>query len=109
MESRQVHCGPLSQLRPTVNIANLTTAEPGQEWGPRVIPDCQFIYIISGEAVLKLGSNEYRAAAGDCVFFGSDSPHIFTSTKENPITFSSIHFSWDDPRSEEHTSELQSP
>ncbi len=95
MEQIGVHVGRLSQIRPTVNFANRMTASPGQEWGPRTIPDCQLLYVISGKATLLLGPVKYALNAGDCVFYGAESPHLLVSSVVEPFTFSSIHYSWD--------------
>lgn len=90
-----VHVGRLSQLRPRVNFANYLATEPGQSWGPRVIPDSQLVLLLSGRAALHLGGKVYELQAGDGVFYGSDSPHLLVSSSADPMTFSSIHFSWD--------------
>ncbi|MDF2959582.1 MAG: AraC family transcriptional regulator [Paenibacillus sp.] len=85
----------LSEIRPVVNFANRLIARPGQNWGPRTIPDCQFIFVISGQATIKLGPQTYRISSGECVFYGANSPHQIISSQTDPVTFSSIHFSWD--------------
>jgi AraC family transcriptional activator of mtrCDE len=95
MIDRKVRVGLLSQIKPTVNFANRMTASPGQDWGPRTIPDCQLVYIISGHAKLILGPQTYLLSAGDCVFYGIDSPHWLISSESDPFTFTSIHYSWD--------------
>lgn len=89
-----VHVGRLSHLKPTVNFANRLTTFPGQEWGPRTIPDCQLLYVISGKAVLYLGLQEMKLTPGDCVFYGANSPHRIVSSELDPCTFTSIHYSW---------------
>ncbi|PZE19520.1 helix-turn-helix domain-containing protein [Paenibacillus xerothermodurans] len=94
MLSSLVHLGPLALLRPAVNFANRMTAAPGQEWGPRTIPDSQLIYVISGQAALTLGNEQFQLQSQDCVFYGSDSPHRLVSSVSDPCTFASIHFSW---------------
>lgn len=91
----QVHVGSLAQLRPVVNFANRMSTAPGQAWGPRTIPDCQLIYVISGQAELALGPERMQLGAGDCVFYGAASPHRLVSSDTDPFTFASIHFSWD--------------
>jgi AraC family transcriptional regulator, activator of mtrCDE len=91
----KIEIGMLSNLKPTVNFANKMTAEPGQVWGPRTIPDCQLIYIVSGKASLTLGSEIYNLNPGESVFYGENSPHKLISTKSEPFTFTSIHFNWD--------------
>jgi len=88
--------GRLTDLKPTVNFANKMTAEPGQIWGPRTIPDYQLIYIVSGKATLTLGSQRFELAPGECVFYGINSPHKIVASITNPFTFMSIHFKWNE-------------
>lgn len=89
------HVGLFSQLRPRVNFANYMITEPGQSWGPRLIPDSQLVFLLSGRASLVLGGETHDLGAGQGVFYGADSPHILISSSVEPMTFSSIHFSWD--------------
>ena len=77
--TKEVDVGMLSLLKLTGNFANNMTAELGQIWGPRTISDCQLIYLISGKATLTLGLNLITINAGECVFFGSKSPHKLVS------------------------------
>lgn len=70
------------------------TASSGQEWGPRIIPDSQLIYVMSGQAILYLGPERFTLGSGDCVFYGPKSPHKLVSDKSEPFTFASIHFEW---------------
>ncbi|OAS87810.1 MULTISPECIES: AraC family transcriptional regulator [Metabacillus] len=91
----KIKIGMLSMLKPTVNFANKMTADPGQVWGPRTIPDCQLIYIVSGKATVTLGPNVFQLNPGECLFYGNN-PHKLVSSKDDPFTFKSIHFSWDE-------------
>lgn len=95
--SREIRLGSLNGLRPTVNFANKIDAEPGQQWGPRTIGDCQLFYVFAGRAVLEMGGLNYPLRAGDCAFYGADSPHRIAADKHEPPTFSSLHFAWDEP------------
>jgi len=95
MTQTHVHVGPFAQLKPTVNFANRMTAFPGQYWGPRTIPDCQLLYVISGHATLTLDARQIELSPGECVFYGENSPHWIVSSETAPVTFSSIHFNWD--------------
>jgi AraC-like DNA-binding protein len=82
-------------MRPVVNFANRLKTKRGQSWGPRTISDCQLIFVISGQADVTIGPQAYRISSGECVFYGADSPHRIVSSLTDPVTFSSIHFSWD--------------
>ncbi|MFH5182685.1 helix-turn-helix domain-containing protein [Paenibacillus sp. TAB 01] len=94
-EARTVYRTPLSRLRPVVNFANRLKSYEGQSWGPRTISDCQLVYVISGQAEVTIGPQHYRISSGECLFYGADSPHSILSSRTDPVTFSSIHFSWD--------------
>lgn len=85
----------LSRLRPVVNFANRLKTKRGQSWGPRTISDCQLIFVISGQAEVTIGPLTYQISSGECVFYGADSPHRIRSSASDPVTFSSIHFSWE--------------
>lgn len=87
--------GSLPELAPAVNYANRSRAAKGTSWGPRQIPDCQWFYVISGEAALRLGPDTYTIAPGECVFYGAGSPHVLTI--ERPTDYYSLHFSWHAP------------
>jgi AraC-like DNA-binding protein len=87
-----MYAGSLNEITPTVNFASRSTAQPGDQWGPRMIPDCQFFFVISGEAHLRLGADEYAIKPGECVFYGAQSPHVLSSVEHTE--YFSIHFSW---------------
>ncbi|MEK3890532.1 AraC family transcriptional regulator [Bacillus sp. FSL K6-3431] len=89
-----IDVGMFSLLRPTINFANKMTAGSDQAWGPRTIADCQLVYIVSGVATLTLGKDVIILHAGECVFYGSNSPHRLVASKNEPFTFMSIHFDW---------------
>lgn len=89
-----VRIGPLSHIRPTVNFANHSKAHSGQQWGPRIIPDCQLVYIISGQAILEIGEDILTVHSGQGIFYGEASPHRLTISSNEPAVYSSIHFSW---------------
>lgn len=91
---RSIQIGSLSGLRPVVNFSNFTTVPAGSKWGPRTIPDCQFIHVVSGEAQITLNGETVVAVSGDTVFYGTDTPHRIVAGSQ-PFTFHSIHFSWD--------------
>ncbi|MBS4194257.1 AraC family transcriptional regulator [Lederbergia citri] len=95
-----VNVGLLSSLKPTVNFANKMTAEAGQVWGPRTISDCQLIFVESGKATLSIGDSIFSIGAGECVFYGANTPHKLVSSNRNPFTFMSIHFDWNRESSE---------
>jgi AraC-like DNA-binding protein len=92
---RMIQIGNLLKIRPAVNFANFTTVPAGTRWGPRRIPDCQFIHVVSGEAEVILNGAVRRIISGVTVFYGIDTPHQIVVAPDHPFTFYSIHFSWD--------------
>ncbi|WJH34343.1 AraC family transcriptional regulator [Paenibacillus sp. CC-CFT747] len=96
-EAPKEQVGRLGDLRPTVNFANYITVPPGRVWGPRINPDSQLVYIVSGGATLELAGRLIEAAPGHCLFYGSETPHRLSAQANEPLTLSSIHFSWNAP------------
>lgn len=84
----------LVAIKPIVHFAERAVQEPGFVWGPRVIPDCQLLYVLFGRAELTLGSKRYSLSPGVCAFYGSGSPHRIETTPAEPTGLYSIHFDW---------------
>lgn len=89
-----VNIGNLYGIRPAVNFAARGAAASGNVWGPRAIPDCQLFYVITGQAALQLGEEQYKIRPGECVFYGPDSPHILRT--EAATEYYSLHFGWNE-------------
>lgn len=87
-----MHIGDLWSTAPAVNFAARSVTDSAQQWGPRLIPDCQFYYVVSGRADLHLGPDTYEVSPGDCAFFGADSPHILRA--DQGTDYYSMHFAW---------------
>jgi AraC-like DNA-binding protein len=87
-----MNVGSILSLTPTINFAHRNRADAHVSWGPRTIPDCQLFYVIEGEAELVLHPTRLRIKAGECVFFGADSPHHLSTVTET--SFYSVHFHW---------------
>ncbi|SDP12762.1 AraC-like ligand binding domain-containing protein [Paenibacillus sp. yr247] len=96
----KTHLGYLGNLRPTVNFSNYFQAPAGTYWGPRTIPDCQLILIVSGSASFEFAGKRLDLLPGNCLFYGSDTPHRLAISSDGPSTLGSIHFSWDSASSE---------
>lgn len=93
--ARSLHIGDLGKLRPKVNFANHFTAPAGYDWGPRIIPDYQFVYILEGEATIEFSGQMLELRPGNCIFYGPLTPHRLAASPRLPFTLSSVHFSWD--------------
>jgi AraC-like DNA-binding protein len=92
---RFIEVGNLLGIRPVINFANLTTFPAGLRFGPRIIPDCQLIHVVSGSAEVVIHGIRRMIVSGDTVFYGIDTPHQIMVSQDQPCTFYSIHFSWD--------------
>ncbi|QGQ96009.1 AraC family transcriptional regulator [Paenibacillus psychroresistens] len=90
-----IEVGDLTGIRPVINFANLTTFAAGMRWGPRIIPDCQIIHVVSGSAEVTVSGARRIIVSGDTVFYGKDTPHQILVSPDQPCTFYSFHFSWD--------------
>jgi AraC-like DNA-binding protein len=90
----RIFLGDMSLLKPIVHLIRLTEPPPGYIWGPRFITDCQFIYMLSGSLHVKLGSEEWTAVKGDCIFLGANSPHKIVVAEDVKTSFYSLHFEW---------------
>lgn len=87
-----IHLGSFSGLKPTVNFASYTEEQASTQWGPRRIPDCQFFYVVSGQAELLLGNHKYVLHEKNCAFYGPHNPHRLTLLRET--VYYSVHFHW---------------
>lgn len=82
----------LDDLMPTVNFASRAKTQGDTDWGVRIIPDCQFLYVVSGHARLFVGQRQYLIHAGECAYFDSESPHWLFA--EGLTDYFSVHFDW---------------
>ncbi|WP_054024870.1 AraC family transcriptional regulator [Bacillus sp. FJAT-28004] len=82
----------LEKIAPTVNFAVRQTAEAGENWGIRVIPDCQIMNVITGSAELYINNETYTIRPGECVYYGPDCQTYLKATEKTD--FYSIHFNW---------------
>jgi AraC-like DNA-binding protein len=92
-----IQLGSVFNLMPKVNFAT-RSGFGNVSWGPRTIPDSQFVYVVEGEMELLLNRKNYHVLPGQCVFYGPGSPHYLRIVKE--AIFYSVHFSWSDPSPE---------
>lgn len=78
--------------RPAVNFASLAGARPNDYFGPRVIPDFQLFYIVSGMAEIRIGGEHFTIAPGECVYYGPERIHRITVLEDS--VYYSVHFEW---------------
>ncbi len=80
-------------IDPGVVYANRLACEPGFVFGPRVIQDHQFIYIIKGEGKATIQDRMYRVKSGDLIYYGPDIVHQFQADARDPFVVYGLHFS----------------
>ena len=86
--------GPMSLLLPAINYANMHIASPGVSYGPRTIPDYQFVFVVSGGMDLSISDGDYEIHPGEFAYYGPDTPHKWSIRADRPTTFISVHFDW---------------
>ncbi len=89
-----IHLGAFSKMQPAVNFANYHEVSATTVWGPRTIPDFQFIYVVKGNPMLEMGDYQRELTTGDCIFLGPESPHLFSAGGQTPLSILSLHFDW---------------
>ncbi|MBM7566908.1 helix-turn-helix domain-containing protein [Paenibacillus sacheonensis] len=89
-DDSQILIGALEELQPTVNFASHALSPAGTVWGPRINPDYQFFYLLSGRAAIVIGGDARTIGPGECALYGPDCPHSITVLEE--AVFIGIHF-----------------
>lgn len=81
-----------SELQPIVNYANRLRCELGFRFGPRVIYDHQFIYVLKGAGTANIEGRHYHAKEGDLFYYGPHIVHTFQADDRDPFELLGIHF-----------------
>lgn len=66
---------PVDALSPVVRIANHHPVDPGRVWGPRTIPDLQFIAPLRGRLLYHDAAGEVACVPGQVLVILPDTPH----------------------------------
>ena len=68
------------------------TIEPGQDAGPEEThAGDQVVYVVEGEAILRIDDAEHRAAAGGCVLIPAGARHHVRNPGAAPLFFLTIY------------------
>ena len=68
------------------------TIEPGGDAGPEETHDAdQIIYVVEGEAVLRVGGGEHHARAGACVLIPAGTRHHVKNPGAVPLFFLTVY------------------
>ncbi|WP_336775653.1 helix-turn-helix transcriptional regulator [Paenibacillus sp. MMO-58] len=84
--------GFIDDLQPTVNFASRAEVPAFEQWGPRMIPDYQLFCLLSGEAEISIGQEQYTLAAGDSALYGPHCPHRIIA--RTGAVFIGVHFAY---------------
>lgn len=82
------------ELAPDVSYVNHLACTPGFSFGPRIIGDCQFIFVAAGSGSARIQENQYAAEAGDLYYYGPGIVHEFRADTKDPFTLYGVHFRW---------------
>jgi AraC family transcriptional regulator, arabinose operon regulatory protein len=81
----------------TVRMANFfTVGQNNNSWGPRIIPDYEFVYIVKGQAEYK-GTSQTETIIlkqDQVLLIPPHEEHVFSCQKVVPTIISCIHFSF---------------
>ena len=68
------------------------TVPPGEDGGPEETHAAdQVVYVIEGEAVLRLGDSEHRVGPGHCALIPAGTRHHVRSTGAEPLFFLTVY------------------
>lgn len=68
------------------------TVAPGQDAGPEEShPGDQVIYVIEGEALIRLSGTEQKAAAGSLLTISAGTPHHVSNPGRAPLFFVTVY------------------
>lgn len=81
------------QLSPVVSYANALQCEPGFVFGPRIIFEHQFIFVVEGTGAAHIGGEHFRACPGDLFYYGPKVVHRFQASNDDPFAVYGILFS----------------
>jgi AraC-like DNA-binding protein len=79
------------EFTPVPRYVNYTEVHPGQEWGPRTIPDTELVLILDGQFDYGDSSGELVAGPGDVIFIPPDEEHTLRFTSTRTGRFSCAH------------------
>jgi len=84
-----------SEMRAEIHHSNYVPVEPGRSWGPRVIPDYEFILIVSGFfRYAAEGQPEIILSQGDVLCIPPGAVHVFSCLRKGlgEPAMSCVHF-----------------
>ena len=68
------------------------TIEPGEDAGPEEThAGDQVVYVVEGEAIVRIGGVEHRAEAGGCVLIPAGARHHVRNSGAAPLFFLTVY------------------
>ena len=92
-----------SALNPVVSFANYLPCEPGFSYGPRILRDHQWIYVVQGRGRGRIEDRAIALETGDLVYYGPGIAHWFEANREDPFTLYGMHVNLDGDAESAHT------
>lgn len=84
-----------SALNPVVSFANYLPCEPGFSYGPRILRDHQWIYVVQGRGRGRIDDRPITLETGDLVYYGPGVAHWFEVDPRDPFTLYGMHVNLD--------------
>ena len=79
-------------LQETTGQTVVMTIEPGRDAGPEEEHEAdQIIYMVEGEAIVRVGTAEHRAGAGACVLIPAGTRHHVKNPEAAPLFFLTVY------------------
>jgi len=94
MKQRIIPLGDINTMTPVVHYAEYARSPANYTWGPRTIPDFQFVLVAEGKMELETGGAHLALEQGDCAFYGPDNPHRLRIVSPKGASLFSVHFDW---------------
>jgi AraC-like DNA-binding protein len=80
------------ELQPVVTYATYIKCRSEFQFGPRIIFEHQFIYIVKGKGIAHIQGRKYDIKEGDLFYYGPDVAHLFQADSESPFEMVAMHF-----------------
>ncbi|MBD2868965.1 AraC family transcriptional regulator [Paenibacillus arenilitoris] len=81
-----------NRFQPVVHYANRLACRPGERFGPRLISDCQFLFVSAGTGKIQVCGQTYKASPGCLFYYGPRQPHLIEASEVNPFVLYGLHF-----------------
>ena len=81
-----------NDLNLIVDNTNYLKCQPGFQFGPRIIYEHQFIYVVKGKGTANIQGISYPANEGDLFYYGPRIGHCFRADDVDPFEIIGMHF-----------------